>query len=85
MQITYSPAVAPLRLSVSVVFEAADLNAAFTNQTDPDEELFYAAFSEEWENNSTSKKLEILSRIARLAEDAQAKALNMTAGNTEPK
>ena len=83
MDLIVTRAVQPLRISGTVVFETADIKAAFTQQSDPDEDLFYDAFSEAWDAAPLSAKLFTLSRIASLAE-AQASNLRLS-GVVEPK
>ncbi len=85
MNLTSTRSVEPLSIEGTFEFDEADLNAAFTDQNDPDENLFYLAFSNEWNKLPMSQKLSVLSQIAALAETAQmAGAMNLS-GSVEPK
>ena len=87
MNLTAQRKVEPLLISFSGSFEEKDIIEAFEQQTDPDEMLFYNAFSSYWNNAPMSERLTILARIAKLAEDAELKltTLNLQASQPEMK
>jgi len=86
MNLTSKRTVEPLEITASVVVHEADILAAFAEQGDPDELLFFDAFSSRWNDLPASAKLLVLSKILRLSEDAAlATNLNLEAGSPEPK
>jgi hypothetical protein len=59
-------------LAAGVNFSDADHAAAFFNQPDPDEDLFYALESPSFLAKPISERLKDLAAFAKLVEDAQA-------------
>jgi hypothetical protein len=66
-------------------FTTEDLHKAFAAQTDPDEDLFYALFGEEWDALKPSQKFLICSKIAALVEGEAATGFAVGQGRVEPK
>lgn len=72
------------KVSGSFDFLPADIAKAFTDQSDPDEILYYQLFSSEFEELPISQRFLLLARVAALVEGLPASALNETI-NLEPK
>lgn len=78
MNMTFTRSFEPLRLTASVEFSEEDLVHAFLDTADPDEDLFFNVFSRIFDRQTTSRKLELLSLVAALAEmPPQAERLNL--------
>ena len=82
---TFSRTSEPMSVKASVELEEADLDRAFTDRADPDENLFFDLMSRSFDKKTIAERLSILSNVAELAEVPLAQALNLVAGEAEPK
>ncbi len=85
MLLTSNRTVDPNAIQAGVGFDAADIDAAFIAQEDPDEQLFYDLFSPDWLLKPVSEQLVLLSRLARLVEQSRASVLAGTLSAPTPK
>lgn len=68
----------------TVTFSGAERQTAFTNQVDPDEDLYYDLYSDEFKNATTSGQLQSCLKFAQLVESPPATAV-ASKGATVPK
>jgi hypothetical protein len=86
MELQTNRTIDPDSLRASLTFMAEDIDLAFTNQTDPDEQLFYDFFSPTLKSRPVSEQLLIFQKVAALAEAAaQAKNVVFSGGTVENK
>lgn len=83
MQIQTTRSIDPDTMSVTVTVGPDDVDQAFTNQTDPDEILFYSLFGPGWDKLSQSEKMTALASLAQILE--RASQVSVTFGSAEPK
>lgn len=72
MKATFSRGIDPLALVFRIEYSEEDLDAAFTDQSDPNEELYYAIFSDAFKAASASEQLAHLLKVAQLVESPPA-------------
>lgn len=85
MNITVGRTVDPDSINAQVNFDSTDIDAAFTNQADPDEVLFYELYSPTFHTRPVSEQLGVLQRVAALAEAGRAANIVITGGTTVDK
>ena len=84
MEVTARRAIDPATMDVQVNVTEADVQAAFADATDPDEELYYKLFGPEWTKMPNSGKLEALTALAGRLERKGIK-VSIVVGAPEPK
>lgn len=88
MQFNISRSVDPDRIQLSVTVEPEDLDKAFVEQGDPDEDLFYSLFQPRvgFDALPLSVRIGLVQRVVQLVEQFEAGASNFnpTEGSETP-